>query len=242
MIAKANNTTSDFPVIPPTPEGTYVAVCRGIVGIGTHKSGFKNPETGKDNWANQVVLLFELPTERIEINGKDVPRGINTFAITISLHPKANLTKLIETWRGRKFTEAEAKEGFDLKVLLGQNCLMSVINVEKGGKIYANIGGLLPMVKGTPTFEPENEVLYFEIDSGSVIPEGTPEWLKIKIFESREMRGHSKDDETGQQNHAPFPLNSLANNAPPEVAASERVDEQMVKEEFGIKAAEDVPF
>ena len=56
-----------------------------------------------------------------------------------------------------------------------------------------------------------------------VIPEGTPEWLKIKIFENREMRGHSKDDETGQQNHAPE-----------EVRVSERVNEQMVNEEFGI--------
>ena len=80
------------------------------------------------------------------------------------------------------------------------------------------------MIKGTPTFEPENEVLYYEVDTGMLIPEGTPEWLKIKIFESREMKGHSREDETGQQNDGP----------PPEVAASERVNEQMVNEEFGV--------
>jgi len=223
MIAKSNS-SEDRPEIPPTPEGTYVAVCRGVVGVGTHNTGFKDPKTGKDKWANQVVLLFELPTERIEIGGKEVPRGINTFPMTISLGAKANLRKMIETWRGRKFTDKEAAEGFDLQVLLGQNCLMSVINVEVGEKVYANIGGIIPLPKGSTTFEPENETIYYEVDTGMVIPEGTPEWLKIKIFESREMRGHSKDDETGQQNHAPE-----------EVMASERVNEQMVNEEFGIE-------
>jgi len=231
MIAKSNQTDDDRPTIPPTPEGTYPAVCRGVIGIGTHNTGFKNPKTGKENWANQVVLLFELPTERIEINGKEVPRGINTFPMTVSLSPKANLRKFIETWRGRKFTDKEAAAGFDLQVLLGQNCLMSVINVDVGEKTYANIGGVLPAIKATPTFEPENPTIYYEIDSGMVIPEGTPEWLKIKIFESREMRGHSKDDETGQQNHAPE-----------EVMVNERVTEQMVNEEFGIKDDNDAPF
>ena len=227
MIAKSNS-SEDRQEIPPTPEGTYVAVCRGVIGVGTHNTGFKDPKTNKDKWANQVVLLFELPTERIEIGGKDVPRGINTFPMTISLGAKANLRKLIETWRGRKFTDKEAAEGFDLEVLLGQNCLMSVINVEVGEKVYANIGGIIPLPKGSTTFEPENEAIYFEVDTGTVIPEGTPEWLKIKIFESREMRGHSKDDETGQQNHQPHVFQS-------EIAESERVNEQMVNEEFGVK-------
>ena len=227
MIAKSNSSNEDDgPTIEATAPGTYVAVCRGVIGVGTHKTGFRNKDTNEEEWANQVVLMFELPTERIEINGKDRPRGQNSFATTISLGKKANLRrKFIEPWRGKEFTAEEAAEGFDLQVLLGQNCLMSVINktVTKDGvkKTYANIGGILPLVKGTPTHEPENEVIYYEIDSSMVIPEATPEWLKIKIFESREMRGHSKDDETGQQNHAPE-----------EVMASERVNEQMVNEEF----------
>ena len=226
MIAKSNATDDDRPTIEPTTPGTYPAVCYGIVGVGTHKTGFKD-KNGKDNWANQVVLLFELPTERIEINGVDVPRGINTFPLTISLGAKANLrVKYIEPWRGRKFTDAEASEGFDMQLLLTQNCLMSVINVQSadGTKTYANIGGVLPMVKGTPTFEPENEVIYYEIDAGMVIPETCPEWLKIKIFESREMRGHSREDETGQQNHTQEDVAKMA------------------KEEFGIKDDDEPVF
>ena len=226
MIAKSNSSDEDRPEIPITPIGTYVAVCRGVIGIGTHFTGYYDKDN-EEIWQNQVVLLFELPTERVEIGGKDVPRGINTFPITISLGNKANLRrKFIEPWRGKEFTDAEAAEGFDMKLLLTQNCLMSVIHKKSKGdptKTYANIGSVLPMIKGTPTIEPENEVIYYEVDTGMLIPEGTPEWLKIKIFESREMRGHSKDDETGQQNHAPE-----------EVMASERVNEQMVNEEFGI--------
>ena len=229
MIAKSNSSDEDRPEIPITPIGTYVSVCRDVIGIGTHNTGFKDPETKEEIWQNQVVILFELPTERIEIGGKEVPRGINTFPLTISLGKKANLRKMIENWRGRQFTDAEAAEGFDMKLLLTQNCLMSVIHkeVKKGDQTftYANIGSVLPMIKGTPTFEPENEVIYYEVDTGMLIPEGTPEWLKIKIFESREMKGHSREDETGQQNDGP----------PPEVAASERVTEQMVNEEFGVK-------
>ena len=228
MIAKSNSSEEDRPEIPITPIGTYVAVCRGVIGIGTHFTGYYD-KNNEEIWQNQVVLLFELPTERVEIGGKDVPRGINTFPITISLGNKANLRrKFIEPWRGKEFTDAEAAEGFDMKLLLTQNCLMSVIH-KKGKKdptkTYANIGGILPMVKGTPTFEPENEILYYEIDTGMVIPDGISDYWKAKIFASREMFGHSREDETGQQNDGP----------PPEVAASERVNEQMVNEEFGVE-------
>ena len=238
MIAKSNSSDEDRPEIPITPIGTYVSVCRGVIGIGTHNTGFKDPETKAEIWQNQVVILFELPTERIEIGGKDVPRGINTFPLTISLGKKANLRKMIENWRGREFTDTEAAQGFDMELLLAQNCLMSVIHKKSKGdptKTYANIGGVLPMVKGTPTFEPENEVIYYEIDTGMVIPLGTPEWLKMKIFESREMMGHSREDETGQQNDGPHVFQS-------EIAESERITEQMVNEEFGVNKGENDPF
>ena len=56
------------------------------------------------------------------------------------------------------------------------------------------------------------------------IPETCPEWLKIKIFESREMREHSKEDETGQQNHTQEDVAKMA------------------KEEFGIKDDDEPVF
>ena len=237
MIAKSNSSDEDRPEIPITPIGTYVSVCRGVIGIGTHNTGFKDPETKEEIWQNQVVIMFELPTERIEIGGKDVPRGINSFPITISLGKKANLRKLwLDKWFGREMTDKEADEGYDLQDLLGLNCLLSVIHKpskKDPTKIYANVGGVLPMVKGTPAFEPENEVLYYEIDTGMAIPDGISDYWKAKIFASREMFGHSREDETGQQNDGP----------PPEVAASDRVTEQMVNEEFGVPSQDDdTPF
>ena len=68
---------------------------------------------------------------------------------TASMHEKAALSKDLESWRGRAFTDEE-RDGFDLKKVLGQPCLLNVIHENKGGTVYANIASVSPVPKGMP--------------------------------------------------------------------------------------------
>ena len=221
MMVKANGNSTNFE---PTPSGPQIGICYGVIGIGSHEQEWQ----GVKNWKNQVVLLFELPFCTLEIDGITKPRAISRI-YTLSLHEKALLRKHLESWRGKKFTQPELDQGFDLKNILGKVCTINVVHAEKGDKTYANIDTIVGAPDDKKDLTSFNEEIYFESDAGMLIPDTCPDWIKIKIFASKEMNGHSKDDEMYQQNHAPE-----------EVAVRERVDEQMVNEEFGIP--DDVEF
>ena len=221
MIVRATSNNTHFE---PTPSGPQIGICYGVIGIGSHEQEWQ----GVKNWKNQVVLLFELPFCTLEIDGITKPRAISRI-YTLSLHEKALLRKHLESWRGKKFTPPELEDGFDLKKLLGKVCTINVVHSEKGDKTYANIDTIMGVPADKKDLTPFNELIYFESDTGMLIPDDTPDWIKIKIFASQEMNGHSRDDETGQQNHAPE-----------EVMVRERIDEQMVREEFGVE--DDGPF
>jgi len=169
----------------PVPQGTHSAVCVGIYDIGTQHSAKYT------SWSESVVITWQLPSLRIEIDGDDLPRVIsNTY--TLSLGEKANLRKMLEGWRGRAFTPVEL-DGFSVSKLLGVPCMMQIIHKSGKGanasKVYANIGSIMPIMKGSPTVIPEGDTVLFDIDTngpGGVIPETFPKWIQEKIKESKE--------------------------------------------------------
>jgi hypothetical protein len=102
---------SDFE---PIPAGSHQAVCYGVVDLGTQMSN--NPQFAD---ARKVCILWELPQERGKFKDKedqskmvDRPRAISAV-YTLSLGTKANLRKVLESWRAKQFTEDELK-GFDI--------------------------------------------------------------------------------------------------------------------------------
>ena len=78
----------------PVPAGTHHAVCYGVVAVGTQPSQQYTPRP-------KVVVAFEIPGERIEIKGKDLPRGISK-RYTLSLNEKASLRKDLQSWRAAR--------------------------------------------------------------------------------------------------------------------------------------------
>ena len=62
-INKFNNGGSHFP---PMDAGSHAAVCVGVIDIGTHTETWEGKSFTKD----QVILLFDFPTETIEIEGE----------------------------------------------------------------------------------------------------------------------------------------------------------------------------
>lgn len=146
--------SSSGPKKEPVPAGTHQAVCYGVVAIGTQPSTQFTPRP-------KVLLVFELPNERMNIQGKDVARSL-TKRYTLSLNEKSSLFKDLQSWRGRPFTPAELA-GFDVSKLIGANCFLSVIHQERAGSMYANISGISGLPKGMRPVTSENPPMYFNL-------------------------------------------------------------------------------
>jgi hypothetical protein len=180
---------SSRPKAPPIDAGMHVATCYYICDVGTHHFNWQ----GEDKSSRKVYIGFEVPGERIEleIDGekKDLPRAISQD-YTISLDKKSNLRKTLDSWRGKPF-EPEELKGFDLKNVLGKPCMLNLAHSVCGK--YANIIGVVPMMKGMPTPALENPTLEFSMDdlvagADPAWPENMPKWLIEKVQESDEYK------------------------------------------------------
>jgi len=84
---------------------------------------------------------------------------------TVSLHEKAGLRKDLAAWRGRDFTDEEAK-GFDVSKLIGAYCMVNVTTSESNGKTYSNVAGLTPLPAALKNAKPAavHENVLFNLD------------------------------------------------------------------------------
>lgn len=178
LIAKESGSGSSYA---PIEAGTYPARCCGIVDLGLQHIEWQGQTKDQD----KVLLMFELPTERIEVDGEDKPRWLSV-RYTMSLHEKAGLRKALDAWRGKPMTAEELK-GFDLSRLLNAPCMLTVVNKEgSNGAMYANISGISKPMKGMSVAELESEPILFDMSAGNAekVYEKLPEWIRKVIDES----------------------------------------------------------
>lgn len=191
LIAKDSG-SGDFA---PLPSGMHHAVCCSVVDLGVQPS--YNPQFAPKR---QVAITWEVPGETILIEGKQLPRAI-TAIYTLSLSPKSKLRPMLESWRGRPFTEEE-KEGFDVTKLLGANCFLNVVhNVgkDKQGqpRTYANVASVNPLPKGTARMTAINPHVSFVFEDGAQeakIPDEVPEWIAKLIQRSEQWQDLTAPD------------------------------------------------
>ena len=112
----------------PAPEGNHLAVCVGVIDLGTQYSKFY------DTWKPKVMIQWELSDE---LMGDGRPFVISR-RFTLSLHENAGLRKILNSWRGRPFTPEEAA-GFDIAKVLGKPGMVNVVHEPKegGGGVFA---------------------------------------------------------------------------------------------------------
>lgn len=183
------------PGILPIPGDTYQAICYSLIELGTQHS----EKYQKD--IPQVMIGWEIPEVRIDIERDGVmvnlPRVISK-TYTNSLGEKANLYADLISWRGKEFTQKEL-EAFDLRNILGSNCLLGVINkLNQKGKTIAVISSVSKLVKGMSIAKPENPIISFDMDADGIvnIPEALPDWIKDQIKNSVEYKAvmHAKEN------------------------------------------------
>lgn len=144
MQVRANGTNFKTP-----DPGTQSAVCTRIIDLGTQESSYQ----GKPKSAHKLMMGWELE-QRMD----DGRPFLATTRFTASLHEKAVLTKFLEGWRGRAFTDEE-RNGFDLTVLLGQPCLLTL--VQNGD--YVNVSSAVKLPKGMPPLLPVGPLVMFDL-------------------------------------------------------------------------------
>lgn len=180
----------------PVSAGTHHAICYGVVDVGTHP--VTNPEFQP---AREVIILFELPNERGNFPSKedpnvktDQPRGLHARYINV-LSTKSKLRKMLVSWRGREFTEAEM-EKFDISSVIGANCMATVIHKvgvgKNAGKTFANLDAVMGLPKGMPSRKAENPRAYFSFEDQTagnvIIPANLPKWINELITSSFEYK------------------------------------------------------
>jgi hypothetical protein len=130
----------------PAPEGLHQGVCVDVVDLGLEKTQWGEK--------HKVRIMWQIDKHDAETD----KRFIVTKKYTISLHEKSNLTRDLESWRGRKFS-AEEKSGFDLEKLLGANCQLQIVqNLADSGRTYANVQAVVPIGNGMTKMRGEDYV------------------------------------------------------------------------------------
>ena len=163
--------------IEPISAGMHAAVCYAVIDLGVHYSEVWKKEQHK------ILIIWETDEELTTADGEKKPKSISKEFV-LSLHEKADLYKTLISWRGRAFSPQELA-GFDVKNVLGAPCLLNILNVEKDGNTYANIGGITPLMKGQPAPVLVNKKVFFELTPETLgqIDE-LPKWIGEKIRKS----------------------------------------------------------
>jgi hypothetical protein len=193
------------------PSGSHRARCIALIDLGSQMH--TNPVSHETWLQRDVRLMFELPEELMlgtydeKVKGK--PFGVMT-TVKQSLHPKANLRKLLEGWRGTAFTP-ETIASFDPKKLVGLPCRLNL--VENGD--FVNIQSISRLsakeLKDMP--RQVNKGVYFSLEEGEFDPkvlEVMGEKTKEKIKSSPEYKalvgdGPSEPQESQVERDGPAP-------------------------------------
>lgn len=184
------------------PAGNYLARCYRMIEIGTVEETIM----GKKKVLTKVRIGWELPTEKRIFNEE---RGEEPLVVskefTLSLHEKSGLRASLKSWRGKDFTEEEAKS-FDITKLLGVACMINIIH--KPGstdktKLWEEIAGITPVPKGFTVPEQINPTFVLSYDEWDEEKfNSLPDFIKNKMITSMEY-GAMKNPEHSDIKPAP---------------------------------------
>lgn len=135
------------------PIGVHIARCYRVIDLGTQTSNWQ----GQEKKAHKVLISWELLGESRMTDGK--PFSISS-RYTVSLHPKAQLRSVLESWRGRPFSPEE-ESSFNLSNILGKYCLLNIVHDGE----YANVASIMPLVSGMAKPDPVNAEFSWDLDN-----------------------------------------------------------------------------
>lgn len=170
------------------PAGNYIARCYQQI----HLGHIDEMMMGQMKNLNKVRIGWELPTELKVFKPENGEQPlVFSKEFTLSMNEKANLRKILSSWRGKGFSEDEAKS-FDITKLIGAPCMLNIIH--KPGKtdpskIYEEIGSISPIPKGVTCPAQVNKTFLLDYDNFTEEKFNTlPDFIKEKMQKSREYK------------------------------------------------------
>jgi len=128
--------------------GTYAATPVASITMGTQKESPFPDSTPKP----QLLLTWEVDERR-----QDGKRFTADQWVTASLHPKAKLTQMLESWRGKPLTDGEE---FSTQQILGKTALVTIVLNQKG---YPKVDGVTGLPRGMEPINAEAALVYFDL-------------------------------------------------------------------------------
>lgn len=176
------------PKAPPMEAGVYIGVCIGVVDLGEQETVWK----GKTRYANKVKIIFEIPSETIDVDGEERPRQLSRD-FTVSTSSKGKLRQFVDAWLGRHMTDGEFSE-FELFDLLGRSGQLNVVQSDDGQ--YADIGAIIGLPKGMPAPKAKSEHITFDTDEwDDETFDALPEYLQERLKKSTQYKNRHLPDQ-----------------------------------------------
>ncbi len=177
------------------PEGTHVATCYSLL----HLGHVPNTYPGAENpTINKIRLTWELP-ELLNVfkEGEEARPYSISQEYTLSMGDKANLRKAVESWLGKKFSDAEAVN-FDVEELVGKSCMLGVVHIEtKAGNPFAVVNSVMRLPASVKT-EQINKSKIITWDTMTVdIFNKLPTFIQDKMKTSTEYKDWAKSQGSG---------------------------------------------
>lgn len=170
------------------PAGNYLARCYQMLEIGHISENIM----GVQKTLHKVRIGWELPEE---LKVFDTAKGEQPLVIskeyTLSMHEKSNLRKDLKSWRGKDFTEDEAKS-FDITKLIGVPCMLNIIHAPGKSdpkKTYEQISGITALPKSVKCPAQINKTSLLSFDNFDWdLFKSLPDFLRTKIQGSEEFK------------------------------------------------------
>lgn len=187
----------DFKKVPP---GVHIGRCFKLIDLGTQEETYE----GETKLLPKICIYWELHGEDDEgaplVDDKGAPLTI-WQEYTMSLGKKAKLRAVLESWRGKAFTDDELK-GFDVSKLIGAYCMVNVTHKtsQQTGKTYAQVSSLTPLPAALRNAKPAPAYanILFSVDHfDQVIFDTFHDKLKERIMNSVELSGKSRSVSQG---------------------------------------------
>jgi len=176
LVAKIPQKKSSFE---PIGSGTHLARIIWVIDLGEQLNKKFN------KLQHKVLIAWECPKDRIQINGEDKPRVVSE-QYTMSMSPKANLRLMIEGLLAKTLSDDEA-DNYPLDKLLNQPCIITTKNSEgSDGKKYTHVAAVAPLMIGMTVDEAETPIFSFDLDEKDAWKnlDAIPEWIQNIIKKS----------------------------------------------------------
>lgn len=178
-VAKAEQKRTEYQ---PIPAKAHAGRLVGVVDMGLQP---RAPYQGKPKKpAYRVRLTFELPNQRIEVDGESRPRWIDK-EITFSTYDNSTCVKFFKTMDPDGVTKG------DWTKLIGTPVQVVVVhNKGDDGRIYDNIQDIVPLMDGIEVGDLENDPLIFDLSNPDMETfDRLPKFKQDKIKANLEFKG-----------------------------------------------------